>query len=92
MENQKPVVKRNGSTIIFETEEDSVWCRPCTDAPNEVAEWMMETFPYLDDVEISALVAEGWELAEAEEINQENTMEYLHVCRIARRMAEIIEG
>lgn len=92
MENQKPVIKRIGSTIIFETKEDFISCRPCTDAPNEAAEWMMDVFPYLDDAEISTLIVEGWELAEAEEVDQGSIMEYLHVCRIAKRMAEIIEG
>lgn len=93
MENQKPIIRRDKdkSAIWFETEEDFVWCRPCTDAPDDVAEWLTETFPYLDDAEISALIVDGWELAEAEEIDPDDVMEHLNHVRKVWRMVEIIE-
>lgn len=90
MKRSDITIKRNKSSVDFIHGKDNIWCMPSTDTPNEVAEWLMEEWPSLEDSDVAALVVEAFE--GMEEADAENVMEHLHMGRVARRMAEIMEG
>lgn len=80
-------IRRKGSYVFLKDSETCVWFRPCTDAPNEVAEEIMEEFPELAAEEIAEFLAAQFDDCSAEEI-----LKHLHMCAVCKRMTEVYWG